>query len=616
MGNEVRVRATVDDKVSGPLDRIKDKFEVLGKKGAGASLLGNLGAMGVAKGLSLVEEGLGAVVDQVFQSIEAASSLRESMALTDQVFGENSKEMDAWASGAAEAFGESKRAALDYASNFGNVLSASGLAMDDVAEKSRELTERAADLGSAFNQSGEDVATALRSGLVGEAEPLRRFGILLSATAVEAEAYGSGIAKAGAKLTEAQKVQARFNIIMKQSSASAGMFGRDSESLADAQKMLQATLEDTQAAIGEELLPVMVDLANFAREDLVPAVREFVDLMKEAAPMMEAAADAFFELGPSDDNIDRIVDLNNELAAMRERLGVIPEATEEPMAELSNFAGKAKDDSLTIAESFDDVGASATHMSDELRDAVDRMKTAYDDLRNSLIDDTNEVVRTAFEVYNDEVELTAVMAEKSALRQAIAAGTATREQKARYEELVQRQTELVGELAENGRENTEIVSTAVADMRKDLTHSQAPVRRAINATITLIDELRNNIRLAAIDLRNFRAEVASTVGASGSWRIDVPGRAAGGPIEAGAPYIVGEQGPELIVPATDATVIPNGEWAAPQGGSGMALTGGGGGNVYQLFVNVDAPGVLTPAQGQALAREVGPFLMDYIQRRG
>ena len=35
------------------------------------------------------------------------------------------------------------------------------------------------------------------------------------------------------------------------------------------------------------------------------------------------------------------------------------------------------------------------------------------------------------------------------------------------------------------------------------------------------------------------------------------GRAIGGPVAAGEPYMVGEKGPELIVPTTSANVIPN-----------------------------------------------------------
>ena len=43
---------------------------------------------------------------------------------------------------------------------------------------------------------------------------------------------------------------------------------------------------------------------------------------------------------------------------------------------------------------------------------------------------------------------------------------------------------------------------------------------------------------------------------------DVPnpeGHAMGGPVSAGTPYIVGEQGPELFVPNQSGTIVPNGE---------------------------------------------------------
>ena len=35
-------------------------------------------------------------------------------------------------------------------------------------------------------------------------------------------------------------------------------------------------------------------------------------------------------------------------------------------------------------------------------------------------------------------------------------------------------------------------------------------------------------------------------------------KAGGGPVESGKPYLVGEQGPEVVVPGSSGTVIPNG----------------------------------------------------------
>ena len=36
-----------------------------------------------------------------------------------------------------------------------------------------------------------------------------------------------------------------------------------------------------------------------------------------------------------------------------------------------------------------------------------------------------------------------------------------------------------------------------------------------------------------------------------------PGRASGGPVRSGMPYIVGEQGPELFVPPANGNIVPN-----------------------------------------------------------
>lgn len=53
-------------------------------------------------------------------------------------------------------------------------------------------------------------------------------------------------------------------------------------------------------------------------------------------------------------------------------------------------------------------------------------------------------------------------------------------------------------------------------------------------------------------------------------RNDMEGRAAGGPVKAGTPYLVGERGPEIVVPGQAGTVIPNDQLAGI--GSGATNT--------------------------------------------
>jgi peptidoglycan hydrolase-like protein with peptidoglycan-binding domain len=42
----------------------------------------------------------------------------------------------------------------------------------------------------------------------------------------------------------------------------------------------------------------------------------------------------------------------------------------------------------------------------------------------------------------------------------------------------------------------------------------------------------------------------------------IPGKASGGPVTGGMPYVVGERGPELFVPRQSGTIVPNGEMGA------------------------------------------------------
>lgn len=64
----------------------------------------------------------------------------------------------------------------------------------------------------------------------------------------------------------------------------------------------------------------------------------------------------------------------------------------------------------------------------------------------------------------------------------------------------------------------------------------------------------------------------------------VSGRASGGPIAAGVPYMVGEQGPELIIPSQSGTVMTAAQTKAMQSGaSGGSAFGGGGGTTNVVF---------------------------------
>jgi hypothetical protein len=69
-----------------------------------------------------------------------------------------------------------------------------------------------------------------------------------------------------------------------------------------------------------------------------------------------------------------------------------------------------------------------------------------------------------------------------------------------------------------------------------------------------------------------KADITSVLGAGLKFLgFNIPGRASGGPVFANSPYMVGENGPELFIPRTSGSIVPNGASMAG-GGGGTSIT--------------------------------------------
>lgn len=196
----------------------------------------------------------------LMSTIGPASDLAEAINVTGLTFGDSADEMEAWSKTAATSFGLSRDQALSSAAAIGGLLNNVGFLGDESAALSKDLVTLAADMGSAFNMSTTDALEAIRSGLAGEAEPLKKFNVFLSEAAVNAKAMELGISDGTGALSEHQKAQARLAIIMEQTSAIQGDFANTADGAANASKVAAAQFRDAKAALGTELLPVVVEV--------------------------------------------------------------------------------------------------------------------------------------------------------------------------------------------------------------------------------------------------------------------------------------------------------------------------------------------------------------------
>ncbi len=324
VGDANKLKAALSESETG-LDKLSRTTQDVGQKmvGFGAKM-----TLGVTAPLALLGK----------KAFDAASDLNESLSKVGVVFGENSQAVLDWSKTAATAMGISRQEALESAGTFGNLFSALGLSKDASLSMSEALVQLASDLASFNNASPEDVLLALRAGLVGEVEPLRKFGVSLSAARVESEALADGLVKstgnfediaraqvnlekatiAAAKATKAhgaesleardastallkaeealteatagkvpdlnaaQKAQAAYNVIMKDTVMAQGDFARTADGAANKQRILAAQFKDAQATLGQSLIPIFQKLAAAlttvfsAFSDLSPKTQEFI----------------------------------------------------------------------------------------------------------------------------------------------------------------------------------------------------------------------------------------------------------------------------------------------------------------------------------------------------
>ena len=232
----------------------------------------------IAVGLAGVGAAAGA---GAFRAIDAASDLAEEVSKAGQIFGDVADEVDAFARTAGRQLGQSRKDALEAANTFAIFGKAAGLAGDDLLGFSTDFVALASDLASFNNTSPEEAVQAIGAALRGEAEPLRRYGILLDDATLKQKALELGIYDGNGALTQQQKIRAAEIAIYDQASAAQGDFARTSDGLANQQRILRAEFANIVAQIGEKLLPIALKLAQFFNDKVLPAVQTVADAFSQ-----------------------------------------------------------------------------------------------------------------------------------------------------------------------------------------------------------------------------------------------------------------------------------------------------------------------------------------------
>lgn len=342
---------------------------------------------------------IGAYTKVLKPAITAASDFQEATSKVNVVFGSASKAVKDFADTAARSIGQSKTAVLNAAGVFGTFGKAAGLAGEDLSTFTTDFVTLASDLASFNNTTPEDAIQAIGAALRGEAEPIRRYGILLNDATLKQEAMALGIYKGNGALTAQQKILAAQSAIYKQSTDAQGDFLRTADGLANSQRTLSAEFKNFQIQLGQGLLPKMEQLyqstleINDAFRNMPPVVGKSVTALGGLSDKILTLINPFKQLGFLINQVGGFLKEEETFGAYNQNLRRSAQQT----MRMADEAGIANRKLIDMGDGAGGAGKAVDEMAKKIKDAREVIEKQFSD----ALDVAKDKLETAKQAYDD-----------------------------------------------------------------------------------------------------------------------------------------------------------------------------------------------------------------------
>lgn len=273
------------DTFSNSLNEAAKKVNLFGKKMRKVG--GDMQRMGgqMFTGLTLPIAAIGGSLAKLgMDAVEAENLISVS-------FKDMAQDADAWGNRMSDTLGLNRFEVKEQAAVLFTMTNSMGLAKDAAFDMSTGVVELAADMASFRNIKFEDALTKIRSGLVGEAEPLKALGILVDENTIKTEAYRIGLVAQGEALTQQQKVAARYSAILRQTADDQGDLARTLDSPTNKLRAMRTRLIEAATALGIALMPAIAKGIDFLGT-LADRVRVAMDRFQNLSPAVQNATAA------------------------------------------------------------------------------------------------------------------------------------------------------------------------------------------------------------------------------------------------------------------------------------------------------------------------------------
>lgn len=335
------------------------------------------------------------------EAVELSSDLIEVQNVIDTVFKNATDEINDFAVNAVDKFGVTELEAKNMIGVFGGMLKASKITGEAHKEMSKNMTALAGDIASFYNVDVDEAFSKLKSGLAGQTQPLRAFGIDLSKANLEAYALARGITKSYDAMSQAEKTVLRYNYILEQTADAHGDYSKTFYTWSNQVRSLSSNFKMLLSILGgaaikalmptltilNELVTVSINAANalasifgFRRVDLeemfgggggtidFPEVEDYSDDLEGVADATDDVAEATKNANDNLQTFDKLNNISPDTGTAKAGVGGLELAIPDG-SDLLNFD--------SYYETIDDA---EVKISDKVQRLVDTIKKFVNDL--------------------------------------------------------------------------------------------------------------------------------------------------------------------------------------------------------------------------------------------
>lgn len=276
---ELQIRITAQDNASKELNKI------------GGIIEKNKAAIRAA-GVALTAFGAAATVG-LKSAVDEAKIAEGSYNKFNTVFGQYSEDMMDFVNNLRKEMPMATHEIARLAADMQDLLVPLGLSRGLATDMSKGFLDVANKIAAFNDVEPSEVLEAIKSGLAGSAEPLKRFGVNALETALEARALKEGLLEAGQGFKDLDpevkmqiRAQALLGQIVDNSSDAISGFEANNDSLLRRQQDLTASIKELKKSIGDGLIPVVDSIVK----KLIPVVKNIMEWAQQNPELAKGIA--------------------------------------------------------------------------------------------------------------------------------------------------------------------------------------------------------------------------------------------------------------------------------------------------------------------------------------